>query len=131
MTESSLSPREIATTTGFWFAPTREGFIYQDVRHVRVTTCRDLKGRVCPAWEVHYRDGGLRRAMKKEHITWRSWWDGGGTAGPIAGKWNVRGWPTVYLLDHKGVIRAKDPPEKELERIVDQLLKERIEEKIK
>jgi len=73
----------------------------------------------------------LRRAMKKEHITWRSWWDGGGTAGPIAGKWNVRGWSTVYLLDHKGVIRAKDPPEKELERIVDQLLKERIEEKIK
>ena len=52
-----LSPREIATTTGFWFAPTREGFIYQDVRHVRVTTCRDLKGRVSPAWEVHYRDG--------------------------------------------------------------------------
>jgi hypothetical protein len=52
-----MSPREIATTTGFWFAPTREGFTYQDVQHVRVTTCRDPKGRVCPAWEVHYRDG--------------------------------------------------------------------------
>jgi uncharacterized integral membrane protein len=52
-----VSPREIATTTGFWFAPTREGFVYRDVQHVRVTTSRDPKGRVCPAWEVHYRDG--------------------------------------------------------------------------
>ena len=52
-----VSPLQIATTTGFWFSPTREGFTYRDVRHVRVTTCRDLKGRVGPAWEVHYRDG--------------------------------------------------------------------------
>jgi len=45
-----VSPREIATTTGFWFAPTREGFVYQDVLRVRVTTYYDLKTARCPAW---------------------------------------------------------------------------------
>ena len=49
----------------------------------------------------------LREVLKKENITWRSWWDGGDTGGPIASKWNVTGWPTVYLLDAKGVIRNK------------------------
>ncbi len=55
-----VSPQEIATTTGFWFAPTREGFVYQDVLRVRVTTYYDLKNRACPAWEVYYRDGHAR-----------------------------------------------------------------------
>ncbi len=47
----------------------------------------------------------LKKAMEKEHITWRSWFDGGRTGGPIASKWNVRGWPTLYIIDEKGVIR--------------------------
>lgn len=39
-------------------------------------------------------------------ITWRSFWNGpGGMRGPISKKWNVEGWPTFYLIDHKGVIR--------------------------
>lgn len=49
----------------------------------------------------------LRATIKREHITWRSWWDGGSTAGPIASKWNVIGWPTLYLIDAKGIIRHK------------------------
>jgi hypothetical protein len=44
---------------------------------------------------------------KKEDITWRSWWDGGSTQGPIASAWNVKGWPSLYVLDHKGTIRHK------------------------
>ena len=42
----------------------------------------------------------------QQHVT-RTWWDGGSTRGPIATRWNVSGWPTVYVLDHQGVIRAK------------------------
>lgn len=30
------------------------------------------------------------------------------TSGAIPSKWGVRGWPTIYVLDHKGVIRFKD-----------------------
>jgi hypothetical protein len=46
----------------------------------------------------------LKERMQKEQITWRSFWDGGSTDGPIATRWNVRGWPTVYLIDHEGKI---------------------------
>jgi hypothetical protein len=49
----------------------------------------------------------LRTRMKEENITWRSWWDGGDTNGPIARQFNVRGWPTLYVIDHRGVIRLK------------------------
>lgn len=37
-------------------------------------------------------------------ITWPVWWDGA-RPGKIANRWNVVGWPDVYVLDHKGVIR--------------------------
>ena len=50
----------------------------------------------------------LKPVLEKENITWRSFWNGPeGTQGPIATRWNVQGWPTIYLIDHKGVIRAK------------------------
>jgi peroxiredoxin len=52
----------------------------------------------------------LKEWMKKEEFTWRSWWDGGGSAnttGPIAKQFNVNVWPTLYVLDHRGVIRHK------------------------
>ena len=66
----------------------------------------------------------LREVMKKENITWRSWWDGGDTNGPIARAWNVRGWPTIYILDHKGVIRFKNVRGEQMDKAVDQLLEE-------
>ena len=50
----------------------------------------------------------LREVRAKEGITWRSFRDGR-PPGPIADAWNVSGWPTVYLIDHRGVIRAVNP----------------------
>jgi thiol-disulfide isomerase/thioredoxin len=50
----------------------------------------------------------LLKSIKAKAITWRCWWDPRGESdGPIAARWNVRGWPTVYLLDHRGIIRLK------------------------
>jgi hypothetical protein len=66
----------------------------------------------------------LKKVLKKEQISWRSWWDGGSTSGPIASKWNVTGWPTVYVLDAQGVIRYRDVHGKELDEAVDKLLQE-------
>jgi hypothetical protein len=66
----------------------------------------------------------LKKVMEKEQITWRSWYDGGSTGGPIATKWNVHGWPTIYVLDAKGVIRYRDVREKQLDEAVDTLLRE-------
>ncbi|SRR5579864_1110807 len=70
----------------------------------------------------------LRKALEKEQITWRSWWDKT-TSGPIAKSWNVHGWPTTYVLDHKGVIRYKHVRDEKMENAVDQLLKEMEEAK--
>jgi len=62
--------------------------------------------------------------LKDENITWRSWWNGGSTSGPIAKAWNVHAWPTIYVLDEKGIIRAKHVGDKSMETAVEKLLAE-------
>jgi thiol-disulfide isomerase/thioredoxin len=55
-------------------------------------------------------DGQLakaRRVAAEEKMTWPSFRDGG-SFGPVATAWNIRGLPTVYVLDDKGVIRYRD-----------------------
>jgi len=50
----------------------------------------------------------LRPVLVSEEITWPSFWNGPeGTAGPISKGWNVKSWPTVYVIDHEGIIRYK------------------------
>src|SRR5437588_3453043 len=66
----------------------------------------------------------LKKRMAAEQITWRSFWNGPkGTDGPISRAWNVRGWPTIYVLDHNGVIRFKGVRDKAMDSAVDQLLR--------
>lgn len=60
---------------------------------------------------------------KEQQITWRSFWDGS-TDGPICKSYNVQAFPTIYVLDHKGVIRYKGVREKAMDEAVDALLKE-------
>jgi hypothetical protein len=67
----------------------------------------------------------LQDALVEENITWRSFWNGpDGTGGPISTQWNVRGWPTIYVLDHKGKIRFKNVRGPDMDKAVDQLLAE-------
>jgi len=66
----------------------------------------------------------LKAVLKEKEITWRSWWDGGSTRGPIASKWNVRGWPTTYVLDEKGVIRYKNVRGEAMDKAIDALMAE-------
>ena len=64
------------------------------------------------------------RTMLVEHdITWRQAIDGA-TDGPLARGWNVSGWPTIYILDAKGVIRHRDLRDQEMEDAVKELLAE-------
>src|SRR5437870_12936465 len=50
----------------------------------------------------------LKPILEKEQITWRSFWDGPkGVQGPISSKWLVRDWPTLYVIDHRGIIRHR------------------------
>jgi hypothetical protein len=70
----------------------------------------------------------MKDVLEKERITWSSFWNGpDGTGGPISKKWNIRGWPTLYVLDHKGVIRHKfvgSPGDKIMDETLDKLVKE-------
>jgi hypothetical protein len=67
----------------------------------------------------------LKKRLAEEKITWRSFWNGPkGPDGPISHAWNVRGWPTVYVLDAKGVIRFKHVRGEQMDQAVDQLLEE-------
>jgi thiol-disulfide isomerase/thioredoxin len=68
----------------------------------------------------------LKAVLAKRGVTWRYWWDGGSRSGPIASSWNIQGWPTIYVLDARGVIRHKGHEElaEKLEQIVGELLKE-------
>ena len=66
----------------------------------------------------------VKAAIKEEKITWRSFWDGGSTDGPISTAWAVQGWPTIYLLDAKGVIRHKNVRGAEMDAAIEALVAE-------
>jgi peroxiredoxin len=65
----------------------------------------------------------IKDLCAKEGITWRNAVEGS-TSGPIPSKWNVRAWPTIYVIDAKGVIRYKNVRGKGMDEAVDALLKE-------
>ncbi len=69
----------------------------------------------------------LKKVMDKEKITWRSFWNGGSTSGRISRRWEIRGWPTLFLIDAEGVLRHKhlgSPGDKALGEEIDQLIAE-------
>jgi len=67
----------------------------------------------------------LQRVQKSENITWPSIWGGPPSNNAIARRWNIRGWPSVIVIDKQGVIRYRDVRDVGvLEQIVDNLIKE-------
>jgi hypothetical protein len=71
-------------------------------------------------------DGGrsaLQKILQEQGITWRNAVDGS-TSGALAKRWNVHGWPTIYILDAKGVIRYRGLRGQEMEQAVMSLLGE-------
>jgi peroxiredoxin len=67
----------------------------------------------------------VKQKNKQANISWRSWFDGRG--GPICGKYQIQGFPTLMLVDAKGIIRKKwvgGPKEGELDSLIEKLVKE-------
>ncbi|MCC7015226.1 MAG: redoxin domain-containing protein [Planctomycetes bacterium] len=67
-----------------------------------------------------------KRQAVEQKVTWRSAWTGG-TSNAISRAFRVTGYPTVFLIDGKGVIRKKwvgAPSAKQLETLIDELLAE-------
>ncbi|MHC5004065.1 MAG: TlpA family protein disulfide reductase [Planctomycetota bacterium] len=65
---------------------------------------------------------GLPTQLKESGVTWPQIHEGQDRA--ISIRWNVSVYPTIYILDHEGIIRRKGfLPEAEIEKTVDELLK--------
>jgi thiol-disulfide isomerase/thioredoxin len=64
----------------------------------------------------------LEKFLEKEKMPWEHWWEG--QEGKLLKTFNVRFFPTIYVIDAKGVIRYKNIREKELEEAVEKLIKE-------
>jgi WD40 repeat protein/thiol-disulfide isomerase/thioredoxin len=103
---------------GYWCGPCRA------MNPHKQELLRRYAGKPFALLEVNSDDdpGEWKRAMKKEGYTWRSWADG--KEGPIAKKWDVSRWPTIFVLDRQGVIRYKGLPSEAFEKAVDVLLGE-------
>jgi hypothetical protein len=71
----------------------------------------------------------LKKVLKTEKITWRSFWNGGGTSGPISKAWNVTGWPSIWVIDANGIIRYRNVRGEAMDKAVDALLAEMEREK--
>lgn len=56
-----------------------------------------------------------------QNITWRNWCDEF-NRGPISAMWNIRHWPTIYVIDAKGVIRGKDVPAGRLNQLLAEVI---------
>jgi thiol-disulfide isomerase/thioredoxin len=63
----------------------------------------------------------LVKFLDKESMPWTHWWNG---RGGMVENWEVSYFPTIYVIDPKGVIRYKEIRGEELEKAVNGLLKE-------
>jgi thiol-disulfide isomerase/thioredoxin len=68
----------------------------------------------------------LTKFLSRQKMPWTHWWNG--YEGGILEDWDVQGYPTIYVLDAKCVIRYKDLRGEKLEEAVNKLLKERAKE---
>jgi len=64
----------------------------------------------------------LKDFLDKESMPWTHWWDGPEAA--LVKQWNIRFFPTIYVIDAKGVIRHKNIRGEELEKAVEKLVAE-------
>lgn len=66
----------------------------------------------------------LRELVKDGTTTWRNFTDVQADGKKISSAWGVRGWPTLYILDHRGVIRHKNLRGAEMEKAIKALVAE-------
>jgi thiol-disulfide isomerase/thioredoxin len=64
----------------------------------------------------------LKDFLSKEKMPWTHWWNG--ASGGVVEDWNIQYFPTIYVIDAKGVIRHKDLRDEKLEEAVNELLKD-------
>jgi hypothetical protein len=70
----------------------------------------------------------VRSLQQEGTVTWRSWWDNNpASSGKICGEWGVNGFPMLFLIDHKGLVRFVYPGAPDAE-VLDAHLKRLLKE---
>src|ERR1051325_50373 len=64
----------------------------------------------------------LQNVLKDQKITWPNIYGGPTSDNAIAKKWGIRSWPTIYVVDHEGIIRYNNLHGEQMELVVNQLL---------
>ena len=96
--------------------------MYPQLRSLR----KKLKGKPFRIVGVNT-DPDLRATVKTFdylQLDWRNFWDKN-NRGKITTAWQIRRWPSVFILDEKGVIRYKDIAGKEIDKALTAMMKER------
>jgi thiol-disulfide isomerase/thioredoxin len=65
----------------------------------------------------------LEKFIEKEPMPWTHWWNGGAKGGAVE-TYKVQFYPTIYVIDEKGVIRFKHVRGEAMDKAVEELLKE-------
>jgi hypothetical protein len=92
---------------------------------------KKMEGKPFVLLGVNGDDGDTAEAIKKKNesqqITWRSFRSNrGGKGSNIAEDWDLQGWPTLYVIDPKGVIRYKwlgNPGDQVIDNAIEELVK--------
>lgn len=111
----------LLTFSGNWCGPCRAMYPHER------TLVERLKDKPFVALSVNtdQEKKTLEESIRKGEITWRCWWDRrDGDLGPISKSWHIEGFPAIFVLDAKGVIRFKGLQGKALDEAIDSLLKE-------
>jgi hypothetical protein len=70
-------------------------------------------------------ESNLKKALGDNPITWRSFRNYGQGKHAVSKQWKVDSWPTLYLIDHRGIIRKRwlgDVSGAVLDREIDRLI---------
>jgi hypothetical protein len=73
----------------------------------------------------------LKSELARNKVNWRSFKNQRPQGESISKTWGVRGWPTLFLIDHKGLVRYKwvgNPGDAEIDRRVEELVREAEQE---
>ena len=72
----------------------------------------------------------LTAFLEKEKMPWDHWFDGAG--GAVAEAFHIQAFPSIFLINHAGVIRNKfigNPGNETLEKAVESLVEEAVKAK--
>lgn len=106
----------VLTFSGDWCPPCKA--MYPQLRELREQY--ESKGLSVVSVVTDKTIDTLRQAISEKNITWRCWWDG--EDGEIVSTWGITAFPSIFVLDRRGVIRFMNVRGKPLEKAVQYLL---------